>query len=58
MDSNKYRRGTGTKYKDSSLSKEKSREFLGRINRRGQRKCIAMVKNNVVTENEDLGLSV
>lgn len=50
MDSNKYRRGT--KYKDRSLSEEKSIEFLNRINRRGERKCIAMVKSNVGTEEE------
>lgn len=43
-DSNKYRRGTGTKYKDSALSEGQVREWLGRINRRGERKCIAMVK--------------
>lgn len=40
MDSNKYRRGTGIKYKNSSLSEEKSREFLNRINKRGERSCL------------------
>ncbi len=42
MDSNKYRRGTGTKYKNSSLSEGESLEFLGKINKRGERKCIAV----------------
>ena len=42
MDSNKYRRGTGVKYKNSSLSEGESMEFLGRINKRGERKCIAI----------------
>lgn len=59
MDSNKYRRGTGTKYRDSSLSKEKSKEFLSKINRMGERKCIAMIKKNVIIDsvifiNEDV----
>ena len=40
MDSNQYRRGTGVKYKNSSLSVGESIEFLGRINRRAERKCI------------------
>ena len=42
MDSNKYRRGTGIKYKNSSLSEGESLEFLGKINKRGERKCIAV----------------
>lgn len=42
MDSNKYRRGTGVKYKNSSLSVGESMEFLGRINKRGERKCISL----------------
>jgi len=45
MDSNKYRRGTGTKYKNSSLNVGESLEFLGRINKRGERKCLMCAKN-------------
>ena len=42
MDSNKYRRGTGTEYKNSSLTVGESLEFLGRINSRVERNCIAL----------------
>ena len=41
VDSNKYRRGTGIKYKNSSLTVKESIEFLGRINKRCERNCIA-----------------
>ncbi len=50
MDSNKYRRGTGVKYKNSSLSEGESLEFLGRINKRGERKCVAIVKRTVIRD--------
>ena len=49
-DSNKYRRGTGIKYKNSSLSVGESMEFLGSINKRGERKCIAIVKRTVIRD--------
>ena len=50
MDSNKYRRGTGVKYKNSCLSEGESIEFLGRINRRAERNCIAIVKRTVIRD--------
>lgn len=40
MDSNKYRRGTGTKYKNSALSEGESLEFLRRINKHNERSCL------------------
>lgn len=40
MDSNKYRRGKGTKYKNSSLTVAESIEFLARINKRSERSCL------------------
>ncbi len=49
-DSNKYRRGTGTRYKNSSLTVGEAMEFLGRINRRAERKCIAIVKRTVIRD--------